>query len=92
MLHRRVRRHDGRLVMTGWPPHERRAARHADAVRDVVHRVGDLDLVPGVAAEQAAVLVAELGDDVVTVTRAPDGTGPGLHVHGVREHLSAYLA
>src|ERR1700722_10107933 len=32
---------------------------------DVVHRVGQLDLVSGVAAEQVAVLVAEVGGDRV---------------------------
>jgi hypothetical protein len=44
------------------------AARDDLAVRDVIHGVGNLDLVAGVAAEQVALLVIEVSDDLVALT------------------------
>src|SRR5580704_684458 len=57
----------GQVVVACGPP--RPGGPHATTWRsgDVVHGVGNLDLVAGVAAEQVAVLVTEVGDDLVTL-------------------------
>src|SRR6202034_2382614 len=54
-------------VVACGPPQP--GAPHATTWRsgDVVHGIGNLDLVAGVAAEQVAVLVAEVGDDLVAL-------------------------
>src|SRR6185437_6011208 len=57
--------------LTRYPVPARRSWRAGTGPRcrsgDVVHGVGDLDLVPGVTAEQIAVLVAEVRHDRVTL-------------------------